>query len=37
MKPTLEINYLTEKVGYNNINVTDKILNMKDLTAVFNA
>jgi len=37
MKPTLEINYLTEKIGSNNINVTDKILNMKGLTAVFNA
>jgi ubiquitin-activating enzyme E1 len=37
MKPTLEIHYLSEKVGSNNINFTDKILKTNQLTAVFNA
>lgn len=37
MKPTLEIHYLAEKVGSNNINFTEKMLNVKELTAVFNA
>jgi ubiquitin-activating enzyme E1 len=37
MKPTLDIHYLAEKVGSNNINFTDKILKTEGLTAVFNA
>lgn len=37
MKPTLDIHYLADKVGSNNINFTDKILNTKSLTCVFNA
>ena len=37
MKPSLEINYLAEKVGPNNINFMDKILKDTKLTAVFNA
>jgi ubiquitin-activating enzyme E1 len=37
MKPTLEICYLAEKVGSNNIDVTNKILSTNGLTAVFNA
>ena len=37
MKPTLEINYLSEKVESCNINFTDNILKKKELTAVFNA
>lgn len=37
MKPELEIYPLAEKVGSNNINVTDKILKIDSLTGVFNA
>jgi len=37
MKPTLEIDYLAEKVGSNNVNFTDKILSKNELTSVFNA
>ena len=37
MKPTLDITFLADKVGSDNINFTDKILSTNKLTAVFNA
>jgi ubiquitin-activating enzyme E1 len=37
MKPTLEIEYLSEKVGDNTINFTNRILKNENLTGVFNA
>ena len=37
MKPTINIEYLSEKVGDENISFTNKVLKNKNLTAVFNA
>lgn len=37
MKPTLEIEYLSEKVGDSSINFTNKLLQSQSLTGVFNA
>ena len=37
MKPLLDIEFLSEKVGSHNINFTENILKTKNLTAVFNA